>query len=334
MVKPITSSSPSPNPINDISEKYPSIPFRDNISVALKQTWKMIHTPGKWPLTVLKATVVIPLALTITAATLALVCLGILCHIVALPFVLTSIGWNKQSAKDYIGSSIKDLAAFAFSTMTSLIDGTQFDPSPMPAGQKATKTPVLLVHGYMHSSSAWHFIRRRLEAEGIRTYTINLGSPFNSISKDFAHKVKEKALKIAKDSGRDDLLLVGHSMGGLVSSEYATTLAPPGTVKGVVTLGSPMKGSKSAKIPPGRCAKEMHHHSPFVKALDAKVQNALGITFFNFSSKTDLLVRPIKMSGLHAKHILSHEFRSCGHMTYLYSPEVADSIFRCYKALH
>lgn len=76
-------------------------------------------------------------------------------------------------------------------------------------------------------------------------YTIDLGSPFLSIE-EYAEKVKEKAKQIAHETGHTKLALIGHSMGGLVSAYYAIHLAPEGSIRSVITLGSPMQGTKVA----------------------------------------------------------------------------------------
>lgn len=313
------------------TEYSPSVPFAENISTALNATWETITKPRKILLIIFKTVIAIPAALILMAITITLLCFVIFLHLAALPFHMMTGGWTKEYIKNYILTGSKELTAFVITVMTSLISGTQFDPPALPPGQKADKTPVLFIHGYLHSSAAWHFMRKRLEKEGIRTYTIDLGSPLNSIS-NFAQKVKQKVERIAKESGRNDILLVGHSMGGLVASEYATSLAPTGTVKGVITLGSPLQGTKIAPIGFGPCVRDMHYRSSFVIKLADKICKATHINFFNFGSKIDLIVHPSSSMLLtDSQHVKSHKFDTCGHLSFLYSPTVANSILLIHR---
>src|SRR3990167_5939761 len=104
---------------------------------------------------------------------------------------------------------------------------------------KAPGRPILLVHGYLHDRSAWVFLRNELCRKGFGpVYTLNLFHPLRSI-RDHAALVAKKAAEIAEQTKRDDLCLIGHSMGGLVSAWYALEIAKQGTVTDVITIGSP-----------------------------------------------------------------------------------------------
>lgn len=318
------------NPVNYINfplfnEKHPTVPIGENIRLIARQAWKAITTPNKWYLTAIKATLAIPAAIILLAVTLTLLSLAILFHCVAIPIALSSHGWSKKEAKNHFLSAIDDLKSLCFAILSYPVEGTQFDHAP--TGEEAHSTPIILAHGYGHNSSGWHLIRKKLKEAGAGPiYTINFGTPFNSIH-DFAEKLKKKAEKVAKETGRSDLILVGHSMGGIVSSYYATTLAPKNTVRSVITLGSPLRGSHMAKITIGQCARDMARGSAFSNALPEKIRNAKEIAFFNFGAKTDMLIRPTLSARLPVEsHINGHEFDRLGHLSYQYSPVVAHAV--------
>src|SRR5690606_4003673 len=141
--------------------------------------------------------------------------------------------------------------------------------------------PILLVHGYLNNSSAWSHYLDVLPKQGLGpVYAIDLGHPFLPLSA-YAHKVKEKAEEIRKQTGRGDLVLIGHSMGGIVSSLYAAKLAEKGSVTDLFTIGSPLSGAPMAAMagigPNGR---EMREGSPLLaeirQGLEAN-QNAFRI---------------------------------------------------------
>lgn len=186
--------------------------------------------------------------------------------------------------------------------------------------------PILLVHGYMNHGSVWRFPKKRLETLGLGPiYTIHLGHPFRSI-RHYAQKIKEKAEKIAKETGRKDLILIGHSMGGLVSGWYATQLAPVHTVTDVITIGTPLFGTPVAHIGLGPNAREMEPNSTFLKELRAGIARKKGVRFYHLATKTDQLVFPVSSAILpENEHFI---FEDIGHASLLYSKRVTDQIAR------
>lgn len=184
--------------------------------------------------------------------------------------------------------------------------------------------PILLVHGYMNHGSVWQIPKKRLEALGLGpVYTVNLGHPFRSI-RLYAEKVKEKAEKIAQETGRSDLILIGHSMGGIVSSWYATQLAPPNTVTDVVTIGSPLHGTRMARIGFGENAREMRLNSPFLQQLRDAMMERKEIRFHHIGTKSDLLIIPGSSSIIEQNN--HFVFDDIGHASLLYSKRVVNKI--------
>lgn len=184
--------------------------------------------------------------------------------------------------------------------------------------------PILLVHGYMNHGSVWSLPKKRLEAMGFGpVYTINLGHPFRSMVL-YAEKVKEKAEKIAQETGRKDLILIGHSMGGVIASLYATKYAPAGTVTDVITIGSPLHGTYMAHIALGQNAREMQPNSPLLQEVRALMKENKEIRFYHIGTKSDLLVVP-GSSAIIAEnnHFL---FDDIGHVSLLYSKRVVNKV--------
>jgi len=184
--------------------------------------------------------------------------------------------------------------------------------------------PILLVHGYMNHSTVWRLPKKRLEAMGLGPiYTISLGHPFRSI-RSYADKVKEKAEKIAQETGRKDLILIGHSMGGLVSAWYATQLAPKGSVTDVITIAAPLRGTPMAHIALGPNGREMKPNSPLIRELLAGIAESRDTKFHHIATQTDQLVVP-GSSGviLQNNHFI---YDDIGHASLLYSQRVADKI--------
>ncbi len=193
------------------------------------------------------------------------------------------------------------------------------------AGEKGKGTPILLVHGYLHNSSAWPYIRNRLQRAGHGPiYTINLGHPFRSLQ-THAGAVHKKVEEIRQATSQPHLILIGHSMGGVVASLYAATIAPRGVVKQIITLGSPLKGTLLAHIALGRCGRELIPGSPTLHALAQAVHARTDLQFHHITSNTDGVVFPPKntcFDGTKSHYVVNH----LGHMAILYAPSISDQL--------
>ena len=209
------------------------------------------------------------------------------------------------------------LFIFSFRLLRSL-----WKKAPEPIGNLKGQ-PILLVHGYCNDSTVWVYQKKQLAKEGLGPiYTVDLGFPFRSI-RDYAKKVAEKAAHIAQETGRKDLILIGHSMGGLVSSFYAFELAPTQTVTDIITIASPLNGTLTAHLGLGPNAREMQRNSELVSALQPKIAREKNIRFYHLATATDQLVLPT--SSALVGNDLQRQFviEDLGHTALLFSPRVS-----------
>ncbi len=188
-------------------------------------------------------------------------------------------------------------------------------------------TPVLLVHGYLHNSSAWVGLKGKLEDKNAGSvFAINLGPPFYSIE-EYSRRIKAKAQEIKRLTGRSDLIIVGHSMGGLAGTYYALNHAEKESVRKVITLGSPLQGTYLGYIGIGKCARQMIYGSEFTKKLLRQMELSPYTKFVNLGSQNDSLIKPAQSATpLKSAHITTHEFEEMGHMAYLTSSKVHEVI--------
>lgn len=226
-----------------------------------------------------------------------------------------------------IKSIVMEVLALLVVILTLPFKGTWFDPKSENA---QGKPPVLLVHGYLHNSSAWHVFRKSLESKGFVTYTVDLGQPIgSSIDETYVKRVHAKVEQIKRETGRKDIRLVGHSMGGVVSSQYSAFLPPESdtVVTHVVTLGSPIEGTKLAKIGLGKCATQMRHHSPESQLLVEKIKTVADrIHFLFIGSSVDPIIRPTGSATPEIENTSRKQYDDLGHMTFLYSPKVMHDV--------
>ncbi len=134
-----------------------------------------------------------------------------------------------------------------------------------PAGAKAG-TPILLVHGYFSNRGMWVRFRGRLTAAGLGpVYTITLEPVLGSID-DMMPALAQRIEDICRDTGKPGVILIAHSMGGLVSRAY---MAAHGStrVEKFITLGSPHHGTATASFGTGLCTQQMRIGSEWLRKL-------------------------------------------------------------------
>lgn len=189
--------------------------------------------------------------------------------------------------------------------------------------------PILMIHGYKHDAGAWHFHRPYLVREGHGPiFVMDLGGPLQSIE-EYAHDVKEQADKIFEMTGTRDLILVGFSMGGVVAAYYAVHLAPKESLKGVMTVGSPLEGTKMAIFAEGACAEQMRYRTPFITALKEGIAANESIPFCHIGSFSDPTIRPVSSAWTIEGRSQIITLEGLGHLSLLYSEVVSKTMSSC-----
>lgn len=188
--------------------------------------------------------------------------------------------------------------------------------------------PILLVHGYCNHSSVWIYLRYMLAKASIGPiYTVDLGSPFASL-RAHVERLKAKIEEIREETRRSDIVLIGHSMGGLVSTLYATTEK---NVAQVITIGSPLEGTHIARLALGACGREMRRKSDLLQGLAKKARECSSVCFHHIASRTDQLVRPVESALLQSNPTHQFLFEDIGHASMLFSPRVATQLIAWLK---
>jgi pimeloyl-ACP methyl ester carboxylesterase len=136
------------------------------------------------------------------------------------------------------------------------------DPRPAPTAN----VPVVLVHGYFANRGYFRLLVKRLEAQGIAPIFVPTAHAVTAPIEAFADGLRAHVERIVAGTGQPRVVLVGHSMGGLVARAY---MARHGTarVARLVTLGSPHRGSLLARCGMGANARQMEPGSAFLEGL-------------------------------------------------------------------
>lgn len=179
--------------------------------------------------------------------------------------------------------------------------------------------PIVLVHGYGCSRGVWWWLRRRLEAAGHTVASVSLAPPYTSIGRlvpQLARRIEE----VRRATGANKVVLVAHSMGGLVCRSY---LARHGSdsVERLVTLASPHAGSELARIAIGRNAREMEPGSVWLRDL---AQELLPVPAVSIRTAHDNYVLPQDNQRLPGAADV--ELAGIGHLAVLYSGNTAAAL--------
>lgn len=182
------------------------------------------------------------------------------------------------------------------------------------------RRPVLLVHGYMCNRGFWWWMRRELRARGFAVATHDLEGPFTDIE-TLAAGLDARIDALLAETGADRVLLVTHSMGGLVAR---ASMRARGTTRiaRFVTLGGPHHGTVTARLGLGRNARQMEPGNPWLAELN-RVETT-DVATLSIWSCGDEIVAPQATSRLSgAEEVV---LPGVGHMAMAFSPTVRDLV--------
>ncbi|MRX08912.1 alpha/beta fold hydrolase [Pseudoduganella sp. FT25W] len=186
-----------------------------------------------------------------------------------------------------------------------------------PPGQ-AQGLPVLLIHGYACNSGYWLPMSKLLKQARISHYGIDLEPPGASID-DFVPQVHAAVARLRQATGSAQVIILAHSMGGLVARAYLRRHADAPIAR-VITLGTPHHGTALASFGPGSNAAQMRRDSPWLDALSASEANTQRMLFSSIYSVHDNIIAPQDSSDLPGARNLV--FGAIGHVALGRHPEI------------
>jgi triacylglycerol esterase/lipase EstA (alpha/beta hydrolase family) len=158
------------------------------------------------------------------------------------------------------------------------------------------ETPVLLVHGVLCNAGVWVRLARYLRKRGVTgLYSLSYGPPLASIE-TFAEQLARKIDAIMAATGAPRVIIIAHSMGGLVARAHLREHGT-GRIAGIVTIGSPHHGSMLAWFFPGRSLAQMRPGNAWLAQLNAERLDP-ALRFVSVWSWHDSMVAPQTSSEL------------------------------------
>jgi pimeloyl-ACP methyl ester carboxylesterase len=181
--------------------------------------------------------------------------------------------------------------------------------------------PIVLIPGIYCNAGAWWWMRRRLEAAGLSgLFATTLEPPLASID-ELACQLSLDIERLCATSGARRVVLVGHSMGGLVARTYLRNLDGAARVAKLITLASPHHGSALARWTVGIAGQQLRPGHPWLAKLNEAESEPSPVPIVSLFSWHDNLVAP--QSSAELAHADSIAFVGIGHLSLLFSDEVA-----------
>jgi len=142
--------------------------------------------------------------------------------------------------------------------------------------------PVLLVHGYGANGGFWSPLGALLERERISHATVSL-EPMTASIDDYAQQIDHALQALRAATGAEKIVIVAHSMGGLVSRAYLRRHGAAHIAR-VITLGTPHHGTGLASFGIGSNAQQMRLSAVWLSQLEAddREQRSLFTSIYSY----------------------------------------------------
>ena len=186
-------------------------------------------------------------------------------------------------------------------------------PQPSPQGHP----PVLLLHGYVCNRGFLLPLRRYLQAQGINAYSHNLEPVYAGID-SYADGLARRIEKILTDTGAEKLVILAHSMGGLVARAYLRKHGANNVAK-LITLGTPHHGTVMARLGAGENGRQMEPGSAWLQRLNEAAPNLPVVSVFSYQ---DNIVLPPESSLLAGAKIV--RLSGMGHIAMPFSRRIQE----------
>jgi len=191
-----------------------------------------------------------------------------------------------------------------------------------------TRPPVVLLHGFIDNRSVFVMLRRSLAQHGRQQIESLNYSPLTCDIRTAAELLGRHIEEICERTGRPEVDIVGHSLGGLIARYYVQCLGGDVRVRTLVTLGTPHSGTRV--VPLMNAHPIVRQMRPGSGVLDELCQPAphCRTRFVSFWSDLDQLMDPLETACIEHPDLLVQNVRvsGIGHLALPVHPAVAAGI--------
>lgn len=166
----------------------------------------------------------------------------------------------------------------------------------IPPGEETTGGRVLFIPGVGATGAHFLELREALSEAGVRHF-----ETFEYASHRAPGTLAEElGLRLQADERSDPLVIIGHSLGGVLATAALQNGPLPPAVAGLVTLGSPLHGNWRSRFAPWASLRELRPDSAFMTRLAAtrdRLRPLLDHTL-SVAATRDQLVQPAQSALL------------------------------------
>jgi pimeloyl-ACP methyl ester carboxylesterase len=200
-------------------------------------------------------------------------------------------------------------------------------PARPPSAKQESLPPVILLHGLFQNRSSLFWLQHRLHSAGYRQI-ISINTPpwkdLETLTEKLAKKVDEMRIRFKVDK----VILVGHSMGGIIARNYVQNRGGAANVERIVTLGSPHHGSKLAPFALSPIGKTLLPGSEFIRRFNSAAWPQ-GTPIVSIYTRYDNIVMPAELARMDGAG--SVELDGMGHTALLFHPRSLQAVIEALK---
>ncbi|MEO3974133.1 alpha/beta fold hydrolase [Streptomyces sp. CAU 1734] len=207
-------------------------------------------------------------------------------------------------------------------------DPAEAAPAARLAAPGPDHPPVLLLHGFADNRSVFVLLRRSLARHGWRHLECLNHSPLTSDIRTAAELLGRHVEDIRDRTGRNQVDIVGHSLGGLIARYYIQCLGGDLRVRTLVTLGTPHSGTSAAPLASAHpVVRQMRPDSAVIEELSRPAPDCR-TRFVSFWSDLDQWMNPVETARLDHPDLVRKNIRvsGIGHLALPVHPAVAAAI--------
>jgi triacylglycerol lipase len=203
---------------------------------------------------------------------------------------------------------------------------SRLHPDTLDHGSVHGRRAIVFVHGFFCNRGLWNAWVPTLRAAQVPHIAVSMEPPFAGID-DNVDTIDAAVVRATQATGLPPLL-VGHSMGGLAIRAWwrAQGGVADARVAGVVTIGTPHRGTFTARFARAANATQMGRSSPWLDALAGAEDAARLSRFTCFYSHCDNISMPAStgaLPGADNRHIEGQP-----HVALAFAPEVIGEVLR------
>ncbi len=220
-------------------------------------------------------------------------------------------------------------------TETATCDPLPLDaePAPVPAtalpvGAGPDRPPAVLLHGFVDNRSVFVLLRRSLARHGWHHLQCLNYSPLTCDIRIAAELLGRHIEEICARTGKSEVDIVGHSLGGLIARYYVQCLGGDRRVRTLVTLGTPHSGTRVAPLASAHpIVRQMRPGSAVLEELRLPAPGCR-TRFVSFWSDLDQIMVPVETACLDHPDldVQNVQVSGIGHLALPVHPAVAAGI--------